>query len=56
MRLLRDKSRVLEYLSKRGYDQAWPMCIICMKRRWCLQLPEYIGSVEKVIQIIKFIA
>jgi hypothetical protein len=57
MRLLRDARRVLEYLSKCGRGQP---CVYnmheTMKRRWALQLPEYISAVEQVIQIIKFIA
>lgn len=57
MRLLRDTRRVLEYLSKEECGQP---CVYdmfkMMKHRWALQLPEYVSSVEQVIQIIKFIA
>ena len=57
MRLLKNTSKVLEYLSRRGCGQP---CVYDMykttKRRRALQLPEYISSVEQVIQIINIIA
>jgi hypothetical protein len=52
MRLLRDTRRVLEHLSERGRGQPSVYDMYeTMKRRWALQLPEYISAVEQVFQI-----
>ena len=53
IRLLRDTSKVLEYLSRHGCGQPCVYDVYeMMKRGRALQLPEYISSVEQVIQII----
>ena len=52
MRLLRETRRVLEYLSKGRCSQS---CVYgidkTIKRCWYLQLPEYVGPVDRMIKI-----